>query len=109
MNCLTLTELLASELETLNLDKADIDILTRSSLYCHDEGSLNVIIMKHDKHENLIMIYLDCVFHDRLSCSAILDYSRFNDKQSLIDFACDEIHAQAELKMLPLDEYFQTK
>lgn len=97
MECFTLTELLDRELNKLNLDELNTECLSWSSNYHHDEGHLDLVIMKHDKHENLVSVYAR--YNNEHACSIVVDYKNFTDKQSLIKFIQDEIYSQTEIKL----------
>ena len=114
MERFTLTEVLDRELNKLNLDELNTECLSWSSNYHNDEGYLDLVIMKHDKHENLVSVYAR--YNNEYACSTVVDYKKFTDKQSLIEFIQDEIYSQTEMKLEYnpyiedcLDGYYLTK
>lgn len=106
MECLTLRELLEAELNKLNLEELSPEGISWSSLFDHEHGHLKLVIIKHDKHENLVSIYARYALHNnKYACSVVLDYKAFPDKQSFISFAVDEIYAQTEMKLKHSPEF----
>lgn len=97
MTNLTLTAVLETELNKLNLDVLDTECNSWAARYNHDEGHVNIVIAKHDKHENLVSVFVR--YNNKYACSVVCDYKSFQDKHGFIRFVSDEIYAQTEMKL----------